>query len=135
MPLDPSFAVQSAVFSTLTTDAGVVAQVGTRTYDRVPQNPTFPFIHIGDDQVIGDTYQGSATSTVHVSVHVFSRWQGKKELKSVAAAVRTALEGYLPLTGFVTVTYEYKTTRYLTDPDGLTEHAVIEFMYDVAAVE
>jgi hypothetical protein len=136
MSRDPAYDLQAAIFGILTTDAGVVSAMGgvARVYDRVPQNPTFPFVHIGDDQILeGVSYDLSGASTAAVNVHVFSRYVGKAEVKIIAGAVRAALSDYIAIENFETVTYHYVTTRFISEADGLTEHAVVEVEYELNA--
>lgn len=135
--LDPAFAFQTAIYTTLTTSPDVFAAFGSSpvlVYDRVPMNPPFPFIQMSDAQVLpGVQFQFQGTSEIYSTIHVYSRAVGKLDIKLIAGAVRTALEKNLDVTGFIACTYEYMSTRYLTDPDGLTQHAVIEFCHTLTA--
>jgi hypothetical protein len=127
---DPSLPLQKAVNAKLVGAAAVTALVGDRIYDRVPAKPTFPFIHLGDDQIIGDDEWGE-NSDCYVNVHVYSRGVGKVEVKTIAAAVRAALDTRLIVSGFLCGEYQYEETKYITQADGLTEHAIIEFYYSL----
>ena len=137
MMLDPSLALQGAVYAALT-NSNAVANAGVipaQVFDYVPENPTYPFIGIGDDQIMAGTlYAYSATSDCHVNVHIYSQTKGKPQVKALAGAVRSALEGAIAINGFTVVTYEYVTTRFMTQPDGITQHAIVELEYTLAAI-
>ena len=49
---DASLVLQGAVVTLLKSTAAVAAIVGARVYDSVPESPTFPYITVGDDQVL-----------------------------------------------------------------------------------
>lgn len=126
--------LQAAVYAALTT-AGVA---GGRIYDRVPPDPTFPYVTIGDEQVIDDGGSGDGGCVggwaATVDVHVWSRpvTGSKAEAKSLAAAVVVALGGVIDPAGFVIVSHGLDTVRTFRDPDGLTEHAVVSYTYRVS---
>jgi hypothetical protein len=126
--ISPALALHGALYAILAPAMGSVS-----VYDRVPQNAAFPFVHYGDTQLIGDVFTGSGSTDAHVNIHVFSRGRGKAELLTLEATVRDALENYIAVPGFQTDTFEYVTTRMMTEPDGLTEHAIIEFKYGLTA--
>lgn len=133
MSISPSFALQESIFSALNGASAVTAIVGDRIYDRIPLNPTYPLIHIGDNQMIGEIFQYSGTTEAHANIHVFSRYEGKAELMQIEATVRDALETDIVVNGFTTDYFLYVTSRFMTDPDLLTEHAVLEFKYSLTA--
>lgn len=133
MTISPAFALQESLYSTLINAAPVTAFVADRVYDRIPNNPVYPLIHIGDNQMIGEDFQYCATTEAHVNVHVFSRYAGKAELLQIEAVVRDALEADIVVNGFITDYFLFVTTRLMIDPDGLTEHAVIAFKYSLTA--
>jgi hypothetical protein len=125
---DPALALQKAVRDTLAGSAAVTAIVGARIYDRVA-NAEFPYVTIGNDQLIDDGNACGDAWECFVTVDAWSRGVGMTEVKSLAAAVRSALATELAVTGFSVVAGVHQTTRYLDDPDGLTSHAVVTFRY------
>lgn len=134
MSADPSHNLQKAVYAALTS-APVLPKVplatDTRTmvwpvFHRVPENQPVPFVVIGDDQILAD-YDAADFSECHVIVHVFA--SSMPELKLIVAKVRAALDQHIEIEGFDTAEAQFMSTRYMTDPDGATEHAVIEFQY------
>lgn len=124
---DPSLELQKAIVARLRADAAVTALVAGRVYDAPPISPVFPYITLGEADVLvqrADCYDGSECS---MSVHGWSRATGFPEVKRIAAAVRASLhEAPLELAdGERLVDVEVTDNRALRDPDGLTSHAVV----------
>lgn len=130
---EPSLAIQAAVVATLLNDSGVTSlgtpPIGTRIYDRVPPGALFPYITYGLDQVNEDDSGDCGNAwEVFVPLHIWSRAVGQPEMKNISGAIRTLLHNNLmPVTGFNLVIFEHRTTNYLGDPDGLTQHARLDF--------
>lgn len=127
---EPSLALQAAIVSALRADAPVTALIGQRVYDRVPPVPTFPYVTIGDDQVLPDAAEcldGSVEVTA--TIDVWSRTVGKVEAKQISGAIVSLLNfnASLTLTGYRLVSIEHESSRHLDDPDGLTSHSVVTF--------
>lgn len=125
---DPSLALQSALVTTLKASGGV--GTAARVYDTVPEGAVFPYVQIGDDQIIGDDVDCAELSEVFTRIHVWSRAVGFPETKTIAGAIRARLRAVpLTLTGFTVTEVEFVQIQYLRDPDGLTRHAVIEIRF------
>lgn len=134
----PAAQLQRAVFAALTADAAVVAAMnGTaRIYDRVPpaadgakNAPTFPYVTIGEDQIVDDGNSCGDAWEAFATVHIWSRDVGKAAPKILAAAIRGALDAPLTLTGFTIIVHEFADARFIREPDGVTEHGVLTFRY------
>jgi hypothetical protein len=124
--------LQKAWFTLLTGDAGVNTSgspaIGTRVYDEVPDLATFPYIVIGEDQILGDDTDCEPVSSVISRVHVWSRAIGFPESKTIAGFIRAAVRGTgLTPSGFTVTLTQFVQAQFLKDPDGLTRHAVLEF--------
>lgn len=130
---DPSLALQGALVALLKADNAVSAIVGPRIYDAVPDKPTFPYLVVGDGQVVGDDNECDEASEVFVQIHAWSRAQGWPEVKQLAGAVRSAVRGAsFVLPGFNVTLQEFVQALWLRDPDGQSRHAPIEFHFLVA---
>jgi len=136
----PAAPLQKAVYSTLRDDAAVVAALNgeARIYDRVPPQASpagaksgaaFPYVTIGDDQVVDDSTDCGDAYELFVTVHIWSRDVGKVASKLLASAIRAALDVPLAIDGFVVVVHEFNDARFFREPDGLTEHGVLTFRY------
>ncbi len=118
-------ALQKGIYAALT---GFPALVGGRVYDRVPEGREFPYITIGDEQVLDDGNVCEDGWEVFSDVHVWSRSSAgsKVEAKDLAALVVERLVTTAPTVfGFIVVISALESSRTLRDPDGMTEHAVI----------
>lgn len=115
--------VQQAIYAALT---GASIAAG-RVYDQVPANPVFPYVTIGDEQVLDESTGCGAAWEVFVDIHCWSRpvAGSKLEVKALAATVVTAILGIASVAGHLLVGIEHQTTRVFRDPDGKTEHAAI----------
>lgn len=141
--MDPALPVQAALFAALKAHAGLAAAFGgpPRIYDYVPVDgarqvtAAFPFVHLGEDQVVSDADQCHDASTLYTTVHVWSRRPGKVEAKTIMAQVCLAADAILPVAGFQMIAHAVDDgPRYLTDGDGLSTHAVATFRYRLGPV-
>jgi hypothetical protein len=127
---DPSAVLQSAIIAALKADATLSGFIAGRVYDPVPSGFVFPYVTVGDGQVVGDDNECADGSEVFFQCHAWSRTPGYSEVKKIAAAIRSALRSAtLTLTGFDVGLAEFTQTQFLKDPDGLTSHAVVEFRF------
>ena len=129
----PSLELQGKIVERLKASAAVTALVGNRVYDQIPATKTFPYISIGPDQSIFDDLDCEKGFEIFIQIDAWSRAVGYPEVKRIADAVFNSLHRYdLPLVDNALVSFEHRQLRTLREPDGLTSHAVIEF---VALVE
>ncbi|WP_295708035.1 DUF3168 domain-containing protein [uncultured Brevundimonas sp.] len=135
---DPSLALQNAIEAALRSSADLVAAMGlaqVRLYTlSPPDDAPFPYIVIGEDQIVDDETECAASSEAFTTVHVWSRVEddvsaSRAQAKAIAALVRATLNAPLPLVGFVTTEWRFETARHLTDPDQRTAHSVVEHRY------
>jgi len=128
--MSASWALQQAVFATLSADSAVQAMLGDppRIYDAVPRDAVFPYAVIGDG---GESDWSTATepgSEHMLTVHVWSRAPGHKESKEIAEAIRAALDGAsLTITGQTLIDIRYLDTDYARASDGETYRASLRF--------
>jgi hypothetical protein len=125
-----SWALQGAIFAALCADAGLKSVLGDppRVYDEVPREAVMPYLVIGDGKE-SDWSTATDTGTEHALVlHVWSRARGRKESKTIAEAVRAALDGAgLALTGHTLIDIQYQSSEFLRRSDGRTYHAILRF--------
>lgn len=131
---DPALALQDAIEQTLRADASLLAAMGlaqVRLYTMsAPVAAPYPFVVIGEDQVIDDSTECADSSEVIATIHAWARIEddvagSRRQAKAMAGAVRAALKAMTTVAGFDLVLSEFEDARHLTDPDGLTAHAVI----------
>lgn len=126
-------ALQQGVYSKLAANAPLMAAIGA-IHDEAPQDAdgadvsAFPYVTIGED-----TEANWSTSTwsgyqATISVHVWSRYRGRKECKDIQALVRTALHRTaLTVAGYSHVNTEFETSTTVLDSDGVTRHGIQTF--------
>lgn len=125
MITDPSLALQGAIVTALKNAAGITS-LSAGVHDAVPASAAFPYITLGEPQVLplrADCFDSVATV---FPVHGWSRKNGAAEIKRLGAAIAAALDGNeFALTGHRVVICDVIQIEYLDDPDGLTKHVVV----------
>jgi hypothetical protein len=130
----PGDEIQKAVFAALNGNAGLDTAMGgtTRIYDRVPSKPVFPYITIGEEQLLDDGNSCDASRfEIFIDVHVWTDNVGLPQGKRIAAAVFDAMQAGLLITGWRVVVLKYETERHFRDSDGLRGHAVLTFKLNI----
>lgn len=113
-----AWVLQQAIYTALTGNADLTALCGGRIYDKVPQDAVYPYIVIGEAD---ETAAGAGLTEHGVTLHLWSRYGGAREIKSLGAAIRTALDGViLPLDGHVMLGLMVLSADYLRQSDSET---------------
>lgn len=120
--------LQTALFTRLNSVLSVPV------YDAVPQavdagdNSAFPYVTIGDDSSVEfdtDTSKGFDTDC---TIHVWSRYRGRREVKQIQQAIYDALHLHnLSVSGYHTVMVLFQSADSFMDADGITRHGVSVF--------
>jgi hypothetical protein len=127
---DPSWLLQAAIVPRLKQTAALATLIGDRVYDEVPAVATFPYVTVGGGQVTGDDVDCAAISEVFFQIHAWARSpSARAAVKRIAAAIRDAMAAPIALAGFDVQIQDYQQTQWLDDPDGLTQHAMVEFRF------
>lgn len=134
MLIDATLAVQAAVLARLTrSDAAARDVVPDRVFDRVPKGTVPGYVRIGNnDQYIptlADCYDGAE---LFLPIECFGSREdvGKPGVKRIVAAVKEDLhqqEDFMELEGHRLQLFELYRVDYRTEPDGLTERALMTF--------
>jgi len=97
-------------------------------YDHVPQDSAYPYIVAGDDSAIPFDTDNSIGSETDVTIHAWSRYRGRKEIKQVLDAIHAGLHRFaLVVANAATVLCTFEGSDSFTEEDGLTRHGVIRF--------
>ena len=125
---DADLALQKAIYAHLSADTAIVALVGTRLFDNVPGDASFPYLTLGEAQV-DDWSTGDEGGSEHfLSLHVFSRAGGRAEAKSILGAARSALhDASLTLEGFQLINLRFLSAETRRESDGATWRGTIRF--------
>lgn len=120
--------LQGEMVSRLKADAPLAALVGVRVYDQPPSPVVYPYVTIGEAQTIRDDATCVSGGQVYLTLHAWSTKPGFPEVKRIADAVVDSLHlAPLTLPTNRLISIMHRNTRTFRD-DGLTSHAVIEFV-------
>lgn len=128
--IDPSVALQTAIFAALTATGTLPAIVGGRVYDAAPQNAATPYVSMGDCQVLPDKAGCIDGAECYPIIDVWSTYNGYKEAKTIAAAIVAKLDDKpeaLNVDGFDVIVFELEQYQPLRDPDGITRRVSLTF--------
>ncbi|MDX0014793.1 DUF3168 domain-containing protein [Sinorhizobium meliloti] len=132
----PELELQGAIVARLKADVGLMALVNG-VYDQPPDTafatPKESYVTIGEAQFLRDDATCVNGGEVYLTLHAWSRKVGYPVAKQIADAVAESLHlAPLALATNRLISIMHRQTRVFRDPDGLTSHAVIDF---VATVE
>jgi hypothetical protein len=121
--------LQKAIYHQLRTDAALLALLGgAKIYDDTPQQTAFPYVTFGQS-LMRDWATGTEAGHEHVlTLHVWSRAAGRREVHEVMSAIEAALhEATLGLTSqhLVNLRHEFSDAR--REPDGDTYHGTVRY--------
>ncbi|ACM26525.1 DUF3168 domain-containing protein [Rhizobium rhizogenes] len=123
------YELQVAIVSRLKADSTLAALIGARVYDQPPTPVTYPYFTIGEAQTIRDDATCVSGGKVYLTMHAWSQAVGFPEVKRIAEAVVESLHlAPLALPTNRLVSIMHRQTRTFRDADGLTSHAVIDFV-------
>ena len=114
--------LQKAIFARLET------AIATPVYDYVPQGAAFPFVVVGD-ATANEWGAGDLRGEQHgLSVHIWSRYQGRMEMKLLMGEIKAALDSVaLALSGHHLVDLRFVFADEFPDPDGISRHGLVRF--------
>ncbi len=120
-------ALQQSIFSTLGAEPSIVALLGEpRIYDQVPQPAAYPYVSFGQS-IIRDASTSTDLSDEHMlTLHIWSRAEGRKETHELIDAVRSALHDRpLTLVGHRLINLRHEFSEARREPDGDTIHGLV----------
>ena len=125
--LGPDLELQGAIVTALSASADLKALLGNpiRVYQDVPDTAVFPYITIGESQVIPDLAECVDGSEVYPVIHIWSRASGFAEAKKISATIWAALAmATLSLSENRCLVFERDELgdQIMRDPDGVTKH-------------
>lgn len=126
----PDLELQGAIVARLKSYAPLTALVGQKIYDRPPADAKEPYVDIGEAQSLRRDAECADAQEIYLTLHAWSVYPGGfMEVKQIADAIVAALHQYdmtLPTNRLISISH--RQTRVFEDGDGITSHAVIEFV-------
>ena len=117
--------LEEAVYSRLTGNAGVSALVSTRVYpNKIPQEAALPAVAYQRISARRVKAHAAPTGLARVRVQVTCVSRSYSEVKALAAAVRTAMQGVMGSVGGVTLQGSWLETDADEYGDAETLHSV-----------
>jgi hypothetical protein len=127
---DALFAVQQAVFNTLSASAEIQSMLGAapRLYDHTPPGAVFPYVVYGVMHVAPFDTKTEIGFEQVITLNIWSRYRGGKETRDIFQALYDTLHrATLTVSGQVFLSCEFHSADFSTDSDGLTTHGAARF--------
>lgn len=124
-----SWALQRGVYQALAGSVDLTTLLGgVRVYDDAPQAAPYPFITLGQS-VVRDWSTGTEDGAEHnLTLHVWSRSGGKKQVLEILEAIRAVLHDQpLMLADHHLVNLRHEFSEARLDPDGDTFHGIVRY--------
>lgn len=127
---DALYSTQQAVSAVLNASTEVQSVLGAtpRIYDHAPPSAVFPYVVFGPVHVAPyDDKYGIGFETI-VTLTIWSRYRGSKEVKDVFQALYDTLHrAVLSVSGQVFLSCEFHSADLTPDSDGLTYQGEVRF--------
>lgn len=140
--MSASWDVQAGLYAFLQTSLASLSPA-KKVYDKAPEgihndpkeSTRWPFIEIGESFVSPDDSHTKNGQQEVVSLHIWSRYGGDKEVKQIGDALVSALHhAFWEVVGWAMVYSRVEARRYFDDPDGVAQHGVVEVRIAVSEV-
>ena len=124
-----SWALQRNIYQALTSSSELTSLLGgDRIYSQAPPAAQFPFITLGQTVNL-DWSTGTDEGAEHsLTLHVWSRADGAREVHEILEMIRTVLHGQLlALEDHYLVNLRHEFMEARLDPDGETMHGIVRY--------
>jgi len=120
----PELALQEAQFECLKNS------LSCPVYDAVPNDAPYPFVSLGETTTLDSSAKGESVLKVTSTLHIYSRYAGMKEVKTILNEIYAALTSRKLHLGpeFRIITDKHDGTSNLRD-DEVTRHTVLRWWY------
>jgi len=118
--------IQKAVYAVLS------GALSVPVYDHVPQDTKYPYVVVGDDTSVPFDTDDSLGSESTVTVHVWSQYRGRSEVKALLQEIYDALHRQdVAVENATTIESIAEFQETIVEADGLTRHGIIRFRITV----
>ena len=129
MTASTGWPLQRGIYQALANSSELGALLGgTRIYDDAPQAASYPFITLGQS-LVRDWSTGTEDGAEHLlTLHVWSRAGGKKQVAEIIEAIRAVLHDQpLMLADHHLINLRHEFCEARLDPDGDTFHGIVRY--------
>lgn len=137
MILSAAWALQLGLYAHLEASPVLAQLTGAppRIYDRVPLDVTFPFLTISEARL--REIVGLESAFEHdIRIRIYSRWQGRKEIREIIDAVHEALQdARFPVAGFRVAQSRFVFADILREREGETHVGIVRFRIVTEKIE
>lgn len=131
MTVNSVWAVQAGVYACLSANSELVGLLGngaSGVLDHVPPGTVAPYVVMGEIAARPVDACDAAGMDIGLTVHVYSRGSGMKELRAVMAAVYAALhDAGLVVSGHDVALCQCTGLETRMEGDGVTRHGTLRF--------
>lgn len=104
------------------------AALDVAVYDAAPIEAAFPYVVIGPIRSLAWRADDLDGEDHAVALHVWSRYRGAREVRTLMDTARAALDGAaLGLSGHRLVLLDFRGAEDAREADGVTRHGVLRF--------
>ncbi|MBB3769806.1 hypothetical protein FHS55_000392 [Angulomicrobium tetraedrale] len=127
--MSPANALRAAVHDALKADAPLIAALGgPRIYDVPPSAPEFPYVTLGEAQLIDWSTATEAGQEHRLTLFAWSRQGGHGEAHAIAHQLQQALhDAPLELAGHRLVNLRFSNAEIRREAGGRTYRALVRF--------
>ena len=129
MAASAAWSLQESIYLALTTDAPLTALLGgANVFDDVPQDVSFPYVTLAQSEA-RDWSTGTEDGSEHiVTVQVWSRAGGKKDVQGIVQAIKDVLhDADLALTDHRLINLRQELSEARLEADGETYRATLRY--------
>lgn len=122
-----SFDLQTILYSTLNGDSTLDGIVGNnKIFDNVPQDTSYPYVVIGNINVINRGTKNLDGNEYNIDIDVWSEYRGKKEISNAMERIYELLhDTTYSVSGADMVVSQVRNTITLVENNGITRHGVL----------
>ncbi len=120
-------AIQTVIYQTLTAHTPLMAMI-EGVFDDVEESQIFPYVTIGESTHAENDTVAVFGDDSTITIHVWSRYEGRSETKRIQGAIYDALHRAKPTyTGYNIMGIDWVNSQSFIDTDGETRHGVQTF--------
>jgi hypothetical protein len=122
------FALQTAIYSTLSNDNNLTSTLGAGVFDEVTEGATYPFVALGEETATDYSTKDLVGGETTINIHIWSQYKGSKETKNIMDRIHDLLhDSDISVSGFNLINLRFEYSDIMRDPDGVTRHGVMRF--------